>query len=59
MTMLQVNLPDDVDKKVEHYQIERNLKTKAEAAIEMLRQFQLHIKMEGPKVKKDGSLVKQ
>jgi hypothetical protein len=45
MTKLQINLTKEANKNVELYRTLHDLKTKADAAVEMLELFKLDVKM--------------
>jgi hypothetical protein len=44
---IQLELPDDVDKKVDHYKVEHELESKAEAIIQMLRELPFKVNIQG------------
>jgi hypothetical protein len=43
MPKIQITVPNDVDKKIELYKIEHNLKTKAEAVIAIIKRFEIKV----------------
>ena len=45
MALIQVDLPNAIDKKVELYQTFKDLKTKAEAVVQMLDSFKFDVKV--------------
>jgi len=55
MALLQLNLPEQIDKKVEFYKTEHGLDTKAAAIIQMLDELPFKIEIEKlPKINKNG-----
>lgn len=54
-TNIQIELPDEINKKVEFYKTEHSLKTKEDAILQMLELLPFKMDIPGlPKVKKDG-----
>jgi hypothetical protein len=45
MALIQIELPDEVDKKVGIYKIVNNLKTKEDAVVKMLEELKFDIKV--------------
>jgi len=56
MPELRINLSEELDKKIEHYKVQHGLDSKADAAIQMLKELPFKVEIEGlPKIKKNGA----
>lgn len=54
-TNIQIELSDNLNKKVEFYKTEHGLKTKEEAILKMIKEIPFKVQIEGlPRVKKNG-----
>ena len=51
---MQIDLNDEQSKKLEHYKILKNFKTKEEALLDLLNELEIEIK-----IKKDGSRINE
>lgn len=52
---IQIDIPEELNKKVEFYKTEHSLKTKEDAILQMLKLLPFKIDIPGlPKVKKNG-----
>ena len=54
MPLMQIDLNDEQSKKLEHYKILKNFKTKEEALLDLLNELEIEIK-----IKKDGSRINE
>ena len=54
MPLMQIDLNDDQSKKLEHYKILKNLKTKEEAVLDLIDGLEIEVR-----IKKDGSKVNE
>ena len=56
---IQIELPDEVNKKVEFYKTEHSLKTKEEAILQMLELLPFRMDIPGlPRISKNGKVKK-
>ena len=51
---MQIDLNDDQSKKLEHYKILKNLKTKEEAVLDLIDGLEIEVR-----IKKDGSRINE
>ena len=54
MPLMQIDLNDEQSKKLEHYKILRNLKTKEDAVLELIDELEIEVR-----IKKDGSRINE
>ncbi len=54
MPLMQIDLNDEQSKKLEHYKILKNLKTKEEAVLDLIDELMIEVT-----IKKDGSKVNE
>ena len=54
MPLMQIDLDDEQSKKLEHYKILKNFKTKEEALLDLLNQLAIEVR-----IKKDGSRINE
>jgi hypothetical protein len=54
MPLMQIDLDDEQSKKLEHYKILKNFKTKEEALLDLLNELEIEIK-----IRKDGSRINE
>ena len=54
MPLMQIDLNDDQSKKLEHYKILKNFKTKEEALLDLLNELEIEVR-----IKKDGSRINE
>ena len=54
MPLMQIDLNDEQSKKLEHYKILKNLKTKEEAVLDLIDGLEIEVR-----IKKDGSRINE
>ena len=54
MPVMQIDLNDEQSKKLEHYKILKNLKTKEDAVLELIDELEIEVR-----IKKDGSRINE
>jgi hypothetical protein len=54
MPLMQIDLDDEQSKKLEHYKILRNLRTKEDAVLELIDELEIEVR-----IKKDGSRINE
>ena len=54
MPLMQIDLNDEQSKKLEHYKILKNFRTKEEALLDLLNQLAIEVR-----IKKDGSRINE
>ena len=54
MPLMQIDLDDEQSKKLEHYKILKNFKTKEEALLDLLNELEIEVR-----IKKDGSRINE
>ncbi len=54
MPLMQIDLNDEQSKKLEHYKILKNFKTKEEALLDLLNELAIEVR-----TKKDGSRINE